>query len=265
MIGGVCLPLAIAIAGSPSAPAVMLCPGLGMAASSWRRVERDLAADHAVVTYDRPGLGRQRHRRPLHPPTLDGEMARLGLALRAVDAVAGHAPAEHVVPAVLVAHSMAAFWVEAWARIHPETVRGLVFVDASIEETPAPRSGVWTSLRAGVGALAAVMPGPMRTGGAALLEDAAYHGMAADLEVIRGNHPLPCVPIVLLAATVTGATRWERRRLGRQKAWAQRLETEQLGRGSQVRYEVVRRSGHRVMRDAPERICGAVRSVTTDR
>lgn len=249
-------PLDVVITGSPAAPPVVLSPGLGMSAASWHRVVRDLAADHAVITYDRPGLGRQGHLRPLGPPSLRDELSRLDRAIDGWRAVA----ADPARPVVLVGHSMASFWVEAFARLHPRVVRGLVLVDGSIEEAPGPPAPGATTLRTWLGSVIAAVPGLLRTAGVALLEDAAYLGMAADLHSIRAGHPLPPVPIVLLAATRTGSTRWERRWLTRQEEWARRLDIEQPGQ-SDVRFEVVKRSGHRVMRDAPERISAAVRSI----
>lgn len=246
-------PLEVVITGSPAGPPVLLCPGLGMAAASWHRVAADLARDHAVITYDRPGLGRQGHLRPAGPPNLRIELTRLAHAIDAWRAVAAD-PAQ---PVVLVGHSMASFWVEAFARLHPDVVRGIVLVDGSIEEAPRPPTPGATTLLTWLGGTIAAVPGLLRTAGAALLEDAAYLGMAADLHAVRAWNPLPHVPIVVLAATRTGATHWERRWLRCQEEGAARfdaeLDAEQPGE-SDVRFEVVRRSGHRVMRDAPESI-----------
>ena len=143
-----------------------------------------------------------------------------------------------------------------------------MLVDGSIEEAPRPPTPGATTRLTWLGGTIAAVPGLLRTAGAALLEDAAYLGMAADLHAVRAWNPLPHVPIVVLAATRTGATHWERRWLRRQEEWAARfdaeLDAEQPGE-SDVRFEVVRRSGHRVMRDAPESITAAVRSLDAGR
>lgn len=248
------LPVDVVVTGDPRRRPVVLSPGLGMSAASWARVIDDLARDHAVITYDRPGLGRQGHVRPPAPPTLADEVHRLDVVVAAAQGTCAG-------PMLLVGHSMAGFWVEAWARLHPDLVRGLIFVDGSVEEDPAPLGPIATSTRSWLGRLAAAGPGALRRAGAALLEDAAYHRMAAELEAVRVRCPLPAARIVVLAATLTGRVPWERRWLRRRRAWAGRLgEEHPLGPGH-VAFEIVRPSRHRVMRDAPSRICAAVRAL----
>ena len=118
-------------------PAVLFVQGLAGAWFEWDPVVPLLAGDHRLVRFDRPGLGWSQQAtdaggRPL-PQSLAGEAERLG---RVLDAV-GVAPGEKV---FVVAHSYGAFHAEAFARLHPERVAGIVFVDASAEPdiTPAP-------------------------------------------------------------------------------------------------------------------------------
>lgn len=118
-------------------PAVLFVQGLAGAWFEWDPVVPLLAGDHRLVRFDRPGLGWSqqeagRDGRPL-PQSLAGEAERLG---RVLDAV-GIAPGEKV---FVVAHSYGAFHAEAFARLHPERIAGIVFVDASAEPdiTPAP-------------------------------------------------------------------------------------------------------------------------------
>ncbi|MBS2532322.1 alpha/beta hydrolase [Catenulispora sp. NF23] len=118
-------------------PVVLFVQGLAGAWFEWDPVVPMLAGDHRLVRFDRPGLGWSQPElgadgRPL-PQTLAGEAERLG---RVLDAV-GVPPREKV---ILVAHSYGAFHAEAFARLDPERVAGIVFVDASAESdiTPAP-------------------------------------------------------------------------------------------------------------------------------
>jgi pimeloyl-ACP methyl ester carboxylesterase len=118
-------------------PAVLFVQGLGGAWFEWDPVVPLLAGDHRLVRFDRPGLGWSQQEtdaggRPV-PQSLAGEAERLG---RVLDAV-GVAPEERV---FVVAHSYGAFHAEAFARLHPERIAGIVFVDASAEPdiTPAP-------------------------------------------------------------------------------------------------------------------------------
>lgn len=233
-------------------PPVVLCQGLGMAASSWDPVVADLAPDHQVVTFDRPGLGESEHHRVASWPTLALWTEQLEHALRAATDR----------PAVLVGHSMAGFVVEALARRRPHLVRGLVLVDGSVERHPAPSSerrlAVWGMAEM---ALEAVPLVPRRWA-TAVVEDAVYPDMAADLAELRAREPLPDLPIrVLVAARRTWsplAARWERK----QRELATTLASDGDRPGSrQVEVEVVRPSGHLVMRDRPEAIGRAVRAV----
>lgn len=114
-------------------PVVLFIQGLAGAWFEWDPVVPMLAGDHRLVRFDRPGLGWSQPEPGGPPQTLAGEAERLG---RVLDAV-GVAPAEKV---IVVAHSYGAFHAEAFARLHPGRIAGVVFVDASAEPdiTPAP-------------------------------------------------------------------------------------------------------------------------------
>ena len=116
-------------------PAVLFVQGLAGAWFEWDPVVPLLAGDHRLVRFDRPGLGWSQQEtdaagRPL-PQSLAGEAERLG---RVLDAV-GVAPEEKV---FVVAHSYGAFHAEAFARLRPERIAGIVFVDASAEPDVTP-------------------------------------------------------------------------------------------------------------------------------
>ncbi|MDG4864894.1 alpha/beta fold hydrolase, partial [Streptomyces sp. T-3] len=123
-IGGV--PHHVVVEGS--GPPCVLSGGLGMAWFDWDAVARLLAPHRTVIRFDRPGLGLSGHARVA--PSLTGEADRI---LRVLDAcgVAG--------PATVVGHSLAGFHCEAFARLHPSRVSGLVLVDSSVEEGARPR------------------------------------------------------------------------------------------------------------------------------
>ncbi|NUR62741.1 MAG: alpha/beta hydrolase [Catenulispora sp.] len=117
-------------------PVVLFVQGLAGAWFEWDPVVAMLSGEYRLVRFDRPGLGWSQQEggtRSPAPQTLVGEAERLG---RVLDGV-GVAPEE---PVVLVAHSYGAFHAEAFARLHPERVAGVVFVDPSVEPdvTPAP-------------------------------------------------------------------------------------------------------------------------------
>ncbi|OYO20952.1 poly(3-hydroxyalkanoate) depolymerase [Enemella dayhoffiae] len=250
-------------------PAVVLVNGCGLASEHWSEVVR-LLPGRQVVRFDRPGMGGTRWPETL--PTLAEEVASLAELIAAVGA-----------PALLVAHSMAAFHAEALARVHPELAAGLVLVDGSVEFlTRAPRQR-GPALALGVRRLAAALPalhlGTLvhRVGatwqsyqrnlghdwddrfsqfyddpdavamGAA--ESVAYWQQAWDLLQLRAERPLPEIPVLVLTAADPGG---ERDWLSRQRRLARLLEGRHL---------VVEHSRHLMMIDRPDAISDAVEAL----
>ncbi|WP_329519379.1 alpha/beta fold hydrolase [Spirillospora sp. NBC_01491] len=114
--------------GPPGGPPLLLSSGLGGAWFDWRPSADLLDGAHRVTVFDRPGLGLSPAGRAA--PSLRRETAILaGLAERAGGRV------------VVVAHSLAGFHAEAFARQWPDLVRGLVLVDPSYERDPS--GGAW--------------------------------------------------------------------------------------------------------------------------
>lgn len=102
-------------------PAVVLVHGIGDDASSaqWSDVVRDLAGEHRVCRYDRPGAGESAG---------PGDPGRGADALDAeLDAVVEHAAGGG--PVVLVAHSFGGYPARVYADRHPGRVAGLVLVE----------------------------------------------------------------------------------------------------------------------------------------
>lgn len=233
-----------------SGPAVLVAPGMGGAWFHWDAVAAGLESSHRVIRFDRPGLGRS----PAAPtpPTLYGEAARL----------AALAP-EHPERVAVIAHSVAAWHAEAFARLHPLRVSRLVLVDPSCADpasrgtsSPGRALGRWLPAFGatwGAAALARVLgplvlrltgagadPAGVYRAGRVLAATAgewlAFRDMAADLLRIRQDHPFPPVPTVVISA-------------GRADACQERLAGT-LG-GKLVRLPD---AGHHVELDAPEAI-----------
>ena len=121
--------------GPEEVPPVLLSSGLGGAWYDWDRVVPLLAGVARVLRFDRPGLGWSEP--AAVPPTLAGEAERIRALLTTPGVLGPQAPAAG--RAVLVGHSLAGFHLEAFARLHPELVAGIVLVDSSAEpEVPAP-------------------------------------------------------------------------------------------------------------------------------
>ncbi|MEU2430028.1 alpha/beta hydrolase [Streptomyces sp. NPDC007861] len=261
-----------------SGPVCVLSAGLAMSWFDWDPVVPLLAPHRTVVRFDRPGHGLSGP--AAVAPSATGEAHRIAALLDALGLTG---------PATVVGHSIAGFHAEAFARLHPARAAGLVLVDSSVEEharvpaAPALRTALTHALgtvlsTAGVPAAL----GPLtrraavrlsRTGGGdpapaalvrrcygtsrvlrgALLENAHYRAVAAELLALRERFPLPdgLAVTVLAASGGHGGRRSHDDWLERQRALARRL-------GDGARFEAVVPSGHLMMLDRPDAVARAV-------
>lgn len=272
------VPLHVVVEGR--GPVCVLSAGLAMAWFDWDPVVAPLvAAGRTVVRFDRPGHGLSGP--ATEPPTTAGEAHRIAGLLDALALVLG---ADAAGPVTVVGHSIAAFHAEAFARLHPERAAALVLVDGSVEENP--RTALPVALRTGaaralgravtaVGLPAALGPSARRatvrasrTGGSdpaaqdlvrrcyrtgrvwrgALLENSRYPDMAAELQALRGTHPL-AAPTTVLAAYDGSAGRGALHWLSRQADLADLLG---------ARFEVAEPAGHLIMLDRPDQVARTI-------
>ena len=226
--------------GPAHVPPVLLSSGLGGAWYDWDRVVPLLAGLAPLLRFDRPGLGWSEP--AALPPSLAGEAERIRALLTTPGVLAPQAPPAG--RAVLVAHSLAGFHVEAFARLHPELVAGIVLVDSSAEpEASAPdpaeeverRLAQWRTLgelatRFGLAGFAmprlralairlsrasgsdladpadvAATAASGRLLTAALLENATYNALAAQLLELRCEKPFPQEPPLRVIAAFGAA------------------------------------------------------------
>nr|WP_311132313.1 alpha/beta hydrolase [Nonomuraea gerenzanensis] len=197
-------------------PAVLITAGLAGAWFHWDAVAARLADGHRVIRFDRPGLGLSSCA-PV-PPTLYGEVARL----------AALSPA-HPQQVTLIAHGVACWHAEAFARLHPLCLARLVLVEPACagERRPLPFAGTagrWLPALGrtwGAAALArlagppahrllAGVPDPSGVYGTGRVlaavagEWLARRGMAADLRGLRAEKPFPDVPVTVLSSGEPG-------------------------------------------------------------
>lgn len=192
-------------------PAVLIAGGPGGGWCHWDAVAAELARDRPVIRFDRPGLGLS-PASPV-PPTLHGEAARL----------AAYAP-DHPEKVTVVAHAAAAWHAEAFARLHPLRVAGLVLVDPPCLPPPGRvtsslgrAAGAWLPVLGttwGATALAR-LGGPLirrlthcadrrlcpcdgRVAATIAGEWLARRDMAAELRDIRAEHAMPDVPVTVI-------------------------------------------------------------------
>ena len=103
-------------------PPVVIEPGFGGDAESWRAIAETLAVETTVVTYDRAAYGSSSRARDARKPVdvardLHGVLDALGITR----------------PVVLVGHSAGGVFVRAFASLYPDEVAGLVLVDSAHE------------------------------------------------------------------------------------------------------------------------------------
>jgi pimeloyl-ACP methyl ester carboxylesterase len=263
--------------GNPDGPPVLISSGLGGACFDWEPVIELLRDDYRVICFDRPGLG-------LRPRS--GVTPSLRVAVGELAALADWAGE----PVVVVAHSMAGFHAEAFARIHPGLVRGLVLVDPSFEPGARVRLrlanvlnptyqligsllettrlarviGPWARRRillqvSARGEIATPQTvrqvyGRGEVLATVLSENQAYNEMAADLAALRQRLPFPAVPLVVLTA-LADLGKPERERI-----WAAgHAELAAMSpRGRQVEFP---QHLHMLQHDRPDEIADAVAEV----
>jgi pimeloyl-ACP methyl ester carboxylesterase len=103
-------------------PAVVIEPGFGGTAASWRAVAEAVAEDTTVVTYDRAPYGASSRARDARTPRdiardLNGVLDALGIDR----------------PVVLAGHSCGGVYARVFAGLYDRQVAGMVLVDSSHE------------------------------------------------------------------------------------------------------------------------------------
>ncbi|GFG80771.1 alpha/beta fold hydrolase [Mycobacterium paragordonae] len=256
-------------------PVVVLCSGLGGRALHWRDTAADLAADHTVVRFDRPGTpvtGAPRS------PTVRGEADRIAAVLDAVRCAD---------KAVVVGHSVGGFYAEAFARLYPQRTRALVLLDSSVAaedrrlrlplrakvtvadaaakalrdlhlREPLTRAGLALAQRRRPDGLDAQMRDEINSAAidsaflsALFTEYVGYHELAAELYHLRPGNPLPPVPrVVATAHTGRRTRRWLTQQIGL---------AETLG----AEHVTISPAGHLVMIERPHSSADLIRSVAS--
>lgn len=261
---------------SGGGPTVVLCGGLGGNWFDWDDCARILSAFHTVVVFDRPGFGLSEPFPRGETPTVPGEAARI---LAVLDAL------ELTTPAVVVGHSLAGFYAEAFARLHPDRVAGVLLLDSSAERDPwavipkrlrvaAAHVLAATITATGVQALLgttvrrvlnqSIPPDgiPIETYDwieqiyttpsyleSALIEDFVYPDMAAELNTIRRATPMPDVRVTVVAAHTGRPTPWGRAWLAKQTRLARYLD---------AKFTVVTDAHHHAMIDQPAEVAALI-------
>ena len=122
------------------APTVVLEAALGGCSLGWVYVQRALAGEVPLLSYDRAGLGYSA------AGPLPRDLPRLIADLEAVLQATAAAP-----PYLLVGHSFGALIVRQFAALHPELTAGVILVDPPwLEEWCHPNADSQAKLMSGI-------------------------------------------------------------------------------------------------------------------
>lgn len=231
-------------------PAVVIEPGFGGTAASWRAVAEAVAEDTTVVTYDRVPYGASSRASDARTPRdiardLNGVLDALGIAR----------------PVVLAGHSAGALYARMFAALYDGQVAGLVLVDSSHEaaEQELIPALAWhiRALNRLVLPMTLIVPRKAR-GGAdrrSLIGEnrALEHLTASDKPLATGA--LGDRPVIVITAgpgKIMNGRAWQ--------IW-HGLHAELAGLSSNGRHVVARHSDHYVHKKDPDLVITAIREV----
>lgn len=257
-------------------PVVVLCSGLGGRALHWSDTATNLANDHTVVRFDRPGTPLNGAPAPAGGRTIRGEADRIAAVLDAV---------HRADPAVVVGHSIGGFFAEAFARLYPQRTGGLLLLDSSVAavrrrpglppeaklaaaditamlleklhlRTTLSRAGLAVVQRRRPGGLDAPMRSEIRSAAAQsdlplalLTEQLLYHELVAELLALRADCPLP--PVRRLV--VTAHTGW--------RTYRWRTEQIRMAETLAAEHMTVSPAGHLIMIEKPSCTADLIRAL----
>lgn len=217
-------------------PAVFLQAGLGDGKATWDKLIPDLARDHLVFTYDRPGHGAARPAEgPRDPCTIAQEAHALLLAK-------GVEP-----PYILVGHSLGGLYQYAFAKLYPDEVAGLVLVDPT-----HPRH--WETMQRQAPTQAAMLKALRLAFSAS--ERREFDDQAVCLDRLALNQPLH-VPARILVA---GRPRPEEK--GNYETMLNGLRRDWLRLTGAPRLERVLDAGHYIQADNPRAVLATIRDLS---
>jgi pimeloyl-ACP methyl ester carboxylesterase len=249
-------------------PTVVIDSGLGGNSLEWIRVQRSLAPNVRVCSYDRAGYGWSEPG-PL-PRTSSRIVDELFTLLKNAD-IAG--------PYVLVGHSFGGYTMQLFANRYPSETAGLVLVDSSHPEqferflAPPIRVNLAPSGRNRIMMLSPTPPVPENLPDEVKslvrmlnLKGEARAAMGHELldfrlsaQQVRNASDLPDVPMVVLTR---GKRVWPKNDRGQhmERLWTQ-LQVELASRVQRTTHIVAQGSGHHIHLDQPELVADSVHMI----
>ncbi len=224
-------------------PVVVFESGMGDDASSWEKVQPEIARSTSTVAYDRPGLGKS------DPSPEAHDLRQSAVELHTLLHKSGAPP-----PYILVGHSMGAFIVRLFAFTYPRETAGLVLVDPSDERAEERLHATATKEQwdAYQDFMKKHLADPMMR--------AEGHVWSTQSEAAAAA-PLPDVPKILLSASdVASAPAANQPYMKVHMA----LHREWVDRTSRAELVMVPTADHYIQIAAPDAVIAAIRKVMKD-
>ena len=226
----------VILTGSGS-PVVVLQAGFGDSKETWSRIIPDLARDHTVFAYDRPGNGGS-------PPTAaPRDPCSIAAELRARLGAAGLRP-----PYVLVGHSLGGLYQYVYAKLYPADVAGFVLVDPT-----HPRN--WEAVQSGQPE-AAMLIKALKAVAWSDVQRREFDGQTDCLDRLDMDTPLALKGRVLISGRPQpeASEDYERRRQALGQDWRRMAGVAQA--------EIVWASSHFIQKEQPATVIAAIREVS---
>jgi pimeloyl-ACP methyl ester carboxylesterase len=250
-------------------PTVILDAGLGGFSLDWMFVQAQLQAETTVCAYDRAGYGWS----DPGPPPRDSEQLAEELALLLEkSSLPG--------PYLLVGHSFGGYNMQYYAKLYPDSVSGIVLVDASHPEQSDRLPGAPGEQRAPVSdrlvtffnpaVVRKYYPEPMwfpvsalmSSGKAMIAQQRELTNFVISGAEVKQAGALPDVPLVVVSR---GQRVWPETPLGDSLEQTWRELQKDLTAGTRCSRQVIaEHSGHLIHLDEPGVVAAAVRSVMHD-
>jgi pimeloyl-ACP methyl ester carboxylesterase len=249
-------------------PTVVIDSGLGGNSLEWIRVQRSLAPNVQICSYDRAGYGWSE---PGPRPRTSSRIVDELFALLKKAEIAG--------PYVLVGHSFGGYTMQLFANRYPDETAGLVLVDSShpeqferflappIKVNLAPSGRNRIMLLSPTPPLPANLPDEVRPMVKALNLRAETRAAMGDelldfrrsAQQVRNARDLPNVPLVVLTR---GKRVWPLTDRGQhmEDLWAQ-LQVELASGVQRVTHIIAAESGHHIHLDQPDLVADSVNMV----
>lgn len=274
----------------PERSAIIIIQGIGSTIHEWPAATRGLAKLSRVVSYERSGFGLSEISENL--PTAAQAATELDSVLHTAGILA---------PYIIVAHSYGGIIAREYLHIRPQSVSGIVFVDANTEETPSTYFNEYVrAMLAGRNTLevtignnhaltqqewnALLKPEDNHRNEVAAAREAAYYRQSGKMLATKSQLSLPTpllgdIPVTVLhadysrdisaifAAGVRAGNGTEDERQGMiefmrsYNKQEERMQRKMLALSSKGKFKHIPNSGHQIHMVKPEVIVEAVRSL----